>query len=263
LYNNCQGGCNVAIGNNASCFSTGTSASVAIGANALMCNIVGTCNLAIGFGAGKCIIGSGNVVLGGNDGTLIRTSNCNVLISDGVGNVRALFTGTGAVAFGGVDFGASGYVLQSNGPNSAPSWVTAGTLVSGIATTATNLQNGTAGQIPYQTSVSATSFFGPGTAGQLLVSAGTSAPTYTNTSSIQVGAATNILGGAAGQFAYQSASGATTFLALGTQGQVLTAGASAPQYTTTSSLFVGYSNNITGGAAGQLHYQSNTSTTTF
>ena len=317
LYNNSQGGCNVAIGNNAGCFSTSTCASVAIGANALMCNTVGTCNLAIGFGAGKCITGSGNVVLGGNDGTLIRTSNCNVLISDGVGNVRALFTGTGAVAFGGVDFGASGYVLQSNGPGSAPSWVTAGTLVSGIATTATNIQNGTAGQIPYQTGISATSFFGPGTAGQILVSAGATAPTYTNTSSIQVGFATNLLGGSAGSLGYQSGSdatsfitgsvgqllvsagttstgpvftntasiqvgfasnvlggavgslpyqsgsGASTFLALGTAGQVLVAGATAPQYTNTASLQVGFATNLLGGSAGSIGYQSASGATSF
>jgi hypothetical protein len=47
--------------------------------------------------------------------------------------------------------------------------------------TATNIANGTAGQVPYQTAPGATSFYGPGTAGNVLVSNGTSAPTYNNT----------------------------------------------------------------------------------
>lgn len=43
--------------------------------------------------------------------------------------------------------------------------------------------------------------------------------------------ATNVAGGAAGSLVYQTGSGATTTLALGTSGYVLTAGASAPAWT--------------------------------
>ena len=46
------------------------------------------------------------------------------------------------------------------------------------ATTATNLAGGIASQIPYQTAAGTTSFIANGTAGQVLVSAGTSAPTW-------------------------------------------------------------------------------------
>jgi len=53
--------------------------------------------------------------------------------------------------------------------------------VSGSITTATNITGGTAGQVPYQTAPGVTSFYGPGTAGNVLVSNGTSAPTYNNT----------------------------------------------------------------------------------
>ena len=53
--------------------------------------------------------------------------------------------------------------------------------ITGTATTATNLANGTAGQVPYQTAPGATSFFGPGTAGDIIVSRGTTGPTYQNT----------------------------------------------------------------------------------
>jgi collagen type VII alpha len=52
--------------------------------------------------------------------------------------------------------------------------------VQGVGT-ATNIANGTAGQVPYQTAPGVTSFYGPGTAGNVLVSNGTSAPTYNNT----------------------------------------------------------------------------------
>jgi hypothetical protein len=55
------------------------------------------------------------------------------------------------------------------------------------ATTSTNLENGTTGQIPYQTTAGNTAFFGPGISGQILVSAGTGTPTYTNTTTIKVG----------------------------------------------------------------------------
>ena len=86
--------------------------------------------------------------------------------------------------------GSAGYVLTAGG--SAPQW----TPLSNIAaSTATNLAGGTAGQVPYQTADGATSFYGPGTLGQILVSGGAAAPTYTNTSSIYVGnaAIANIL----------------------------------------------------------------------
>ena len=104
------------------------------------------------------------------------------------------------------------------------------------AVTATNISSGTAGQLVYQVSPGKTGFVGPGTLGQILVSQGTCAPAYTNTSSINVGFAnqsTNILGGAAGSLPYQTAAGATSMLSLsGTSGSLLVAGASAPQYAT-------------------------------
>ena len=50
------------------------------------------------------------------------------------------------------------------------------------ATTATNIAGGIASQIPYQTGAGATSFIPNGTAGQVLTSAGTSAPTWSGIS---------------------------------------------------------------------------------
>jgi hypothetical protein len=74
----------------------------------------------------------------------------------------------------------SGWVLSSNGPGSPPTWVL-GAGTASFAGTATNLAGGTAGQIPYQTGPGQTSFFGEGTPGNVLVSNGTSTPTYNNT----------------------------------------------------------------------------------
>jgi len=121
-----------------------------------------------------------------------------------------------------------------------------------------NIYGGTTGQLNYQSAANTTGFVGPGTAGQLLVSAGTSAPVYTNTTSIQVGYSANDLGGAAGSVRYQSAANASTFLSIGTAGQFLTvnAGATAPQWTTTSTAQIGYAANILGGAGGSIVYQT-------
>ena len=75
---------------------------------------------------------------------------------------------------------ATGWILSSNGPGSPPSWIpSAGS--ANFAGTATNLAGGTAGQVPYRTGPGQTSFFGEGTPGNVLVSNGTSAPSYNNT----------------------------------------------------------------------------------
>ena len=83
-----------------------------------------------------------------------------------------------------------------------------------------------------------TSAFTAATAAQVVAVISTTAVTNsTNT--------TNILGGAAGSVPYNSASGTTTFLSIGTSGYVLTAGASAPQYVAQSTLSVGSATTAT------------------
>ena len=75
-----------------------------------------------------------------------------------------------------------------------------------------------------------------GTSGQVLTSAGTGAPTWTNQDALSVGTATtstNLAGGAAGKLPFQTGSGTTSFTAVGTSGQVLTsAGTGAPTWET-------------------------------
>ena len=154
--------------------------------------------------------------------------------------------------------------------------------ITGTANSATNIANGAAGQIPYQSNTGTTAFFGPGAAGQLLMSSGTSAPLYISTGSIYVGrsetstfatSSTNVIGGTAGQLVYQSATGQTSFASTGTAGQLLmSSGTNAPLYISTSSIYVGRSEistyastatNIAGGTGGQVLYQSATGQTAF
>lgn len=111
------------------------------------------------------------------------------------------------------------------------------------ATTATNLAGGAAGSVPYQTGAGATTFLGLGTS-TYIMTAGASAPGWTDPASITVGTATtatsattatNLAGGAAASIPYQSASGTTTFLASGAgdSGKVLQSnGTSAPSWVT-------------------------------
>ena len=84
---------------------------------------------------------------------------------------------TGTTAF--LSVGLNGYVLQSNGTN--PGWVPLSGVSAGSATTASNLANGGPGQIPYQSGAGSTQFIATGTAGTVLVSNGTAAPTFNNT----------------------------------------------------------------------------------
>ena len=82
-------------------------------------------------------------------------------------------------------------------------------------------------------------------------------------STLSVGTATNLAGGAAGSVPYQSAAGTTAMLALGTSGYVLAAGGSAPQYVAQSTLSVGTATNLAGGAASQIPYQTGAGATAF
>lgn len=158
------------------------------------------------YGVGDIIFASGTTTLS----TLPDVATGNALISGGVGvaptygkiGLTTHVSGTlpidnggtngtaipsaGAVAYGtGTAYafsaaGSSNQVLLSGGTG-APTWANQSSLSVGSATsatTATNLAGGSASQIPYQTGAGATAFIPNGTAGQVLVSAGTSAPTW-------------------------------------------------------------------------------------
>jgi hypothetical protein len=102
------------------------------------------------------------------------------------GSTGALPYQTGASVSTFLSLGTLGYVLTAGA--SAPTYVAQSTLSVGSAstatsaTTATNLANGIASQIPYQTGAGVTSFVANGTTGQVLTSNGTSAPSWTTIS---------------------------------------------------------------------------------
>ena len=152
--------------------------------------------------------------------------------------------------------GSNTFVLTSTG--SAPQWVAPSTIPVG---TATNLAGGTAGATPYQTGPGATTFLPLGTTNYVLT-AGATAPQYVAQSTLSVGAATNIAGGAANRVAYQTGLNTTGFVAapvtagnaLLWDGTNLVWGA-GPAATSAS--------NLAGGGAYTVVYQSSTGTTAY
>jgi len=128
--------------------------------------------------------------------------------------------------------------------------LTAGTWnadVIGVPYGGTSFASYTTGDMLYASGTTTLAKLGIGTVGQVLTSTG-SAPQYVSQSTLAVGTATNLAGGATGSLPYQSGAGATTFLSLGTADYVLTAGATAPQYVAQSTLSVGSATNATNTA---------------
>ena len=187
---------------------------------------------------------------------------------------QATSTNTGALAVGGgVGIGGNLFVggnTTMTGNLSVTGLITGNVSLSGSISTATNLGAGTAGQLVYQSAPGLTSYHGPGTVGQILVSNGTSGPLYTNTASIYVNSsvyAEDIRGGTIGQILYQTGPNTTGYLGPGTSGQLLmSAGAAAPVYTNTASIYVNssvYAEEIRGGSAGQLLFQAGPNLTSY
>jgi len=87
------------------------------------------------------------------------------------------------------------------------------------------------GGISYGTGT-AYAFSAAGTLNQVLLSGGAASPTWASQSTLAVGTATNLAGGAAGSVPYQSALNTTAFLPVATNGQVLTLAAGVPSWAT-------------------------------
>lgn len=128
-------------------------------------------------------VGTASFAITATNATQATNATNATNISGGAAGSIPIQSGAGATSF--IPIGSAGTILQSNGTTAT--WQVVSGLSAGSATTATNLAGGTAGQVPYQTAAGLTSFYGPGTAGQLLQSNGTSAPSYVNTSSLLVG----------------------------------------------------------------------------
>ena len=124
---------------------------------------------------------NGNATVNGTFGVTgaLNVTGTSVLVGITTVSNTTVATTTASAAFtvaGGVGIGKNlivGGDVVVNGTINA-------TIV-GITSTATNIQNGTAGQVPYQTGPGTTNFFGPGTAGDILISNNTAGPRYQNT----------------------------------------------------------------------------------
>jgi hypothetical protein len=129
--------------------------------------------------------------------------------------------------------------------------ITSGTV--GVGYGGTGLASYTIGDLLYASGTTTLSKLTLGTTNYVLT-AGASAPQYVAQSTLSVGSATtattatNLASGAAGSVPYQTGAGATLMLALGTNGYVLTAGASAPTYVAQSTLSVGTATDATNTA---------------
>jgi hypothetical protein len=194
----------------------------------------------------------------------------------------------GGIAYGGATtylftaVGNTGDLLSSNGAN-APTWVTptnlstnsaivkrdssgnfsAGTItasLTGTASTATNIANGAAGSIPYQSGAGATTFVPAGSSGTVLTMSPNNVPTWATAGSAT--SASNLSGGSAGAVVYQSAPNVTAFLPAGSSGQVLTlTSAQIPAWGTPGA--VTSVANLSGGASNKIPYQSSPNNTSF
>ena len=196
-----------------------------------------------GVGIGKDLY-VGGIIYGTFSGNVTGTANTATNLSAGSTGTLVYQSAPGVTGY--VGAGTSGQILTSAGSTSTGPVFTSSTFIQvGFAS---NILNGTVGQILFQSNTSTTSFAGPGTVGQLLVSAGTSTtgPVFTNTSSIQVGFAANILGGSTGTLVYQSGVNTTALLAVSTSGYILqTNGAGlAPSWVSPSGLSAGSSLQI-------------------
>jgi len=115
----------------------------------------------------------------------------------------------------------------------------------------TGLTSYTTGDLLYYASGSALSKLAIGSNTAVLTSTGT-APQWTAQSSLSVGTATNIAGGAAGSVPYQSAANTTAMLAIGAAGRWLGSSGTAPQWNAPAALTKTDDTNVTltlGGSA--------------
>ena len=149
--------------------------------------------------------------------------------------------------------GTSGQVLTSGG-TSGPTWVSASSLSTGTATTATtatNIAGGSAGYLVYQADTNTTAFITPGTSGYVLRSTGASTAPEWVSSGFTLGSTAVTLGGTstslAGLTSLDGTSGSTSYFATPTA-PVAFAGA--------TTLTIGYGStassttNISTGAVG-------------
>lgn len=172
------------------------------------------------------------------------------------------------VGLGNVDNTADTDKPLSNPQNTAVNNAISAALAAFVPTTVANLTGGVAGSIPYQSAPSTTALLPPGTAGFVLRSNGPGlAPSWAINSTVSE-SADDINGGAAGEILYQITGSNTGFLPAGTNNYVLKSNGAgnaptwvekAPKATTADTATTAA--NISGGAYGDILWQSGSNTT--
>ena len=183
--------------------------------------------------------------IGNLTGNITGNGTGNILVQSGNNTTVFLSTGT------------AGQLLMSAG--GVPVFTNTSSIYVNRATLADTATNAATSYSTIGTLSTGTGFYGAsfnGSANQ----------TWSLNTSTLMTTVVNIVGGNTGSIPYQTTSGATTMLGLGTSGFVLTAGATAPQWTAISGLSAGLATtatNLAGGTAGQLPYQTSPGVTAF
>lgn len=185
---------------------------------------------------------AGNLISGASGAELaLNYYDGKLYYKDNAGTVQLLASKAGAsgsVTSVAVSGGTTG-LSTSGGPITTSGTITlSGTLITSNG--GTGLSSFTAGDITYYASGTAFSKLAIGTSGQIMTSSGT-APQWSSASGITIGTATNLAGGATGSVPYQSNTGATTFLAAGTDGYVMTLAGGVPTWAASTGISTGKS----------------------
>jgi hypothetical protein len=135
-----------------------------------------------GVGIGKDLY-VGGTIYGAHTGVSTTATNATNIIG-GVAGYIPIQSASGVTAF--ISTGTVGQLLQMQIGNTA-TWVSTGSLVAGIATSATNITGGTAGSIHIQSAPGVTTFINTGSVGSVLQMQVGNTSSFVSTSSLQVG----------------------------------------------------------------------------
>ena len=206
-------------------------------------------------GTGFSTYATGDVIYASAPNTLSKlTAGTNGYVLTLAAGVPSWAAASGGVTT--INFGSTGLT-----PNTATGGAinVAGTLGAGYG--GSGLSTFAVGDIMYASAITPTiSKLAIGTVGQVMVvNSGGTAPQWSAQSTLAVGTATNVAGGAAGSILYQTGASVTTTLAIGTAYNILAvnAGGTAPSYQTQTSLL---DNNFS-SVQGTILYRSATAWT--
>jgi hypothetical protein len=173
---------------------------------------------------GKTLTASNSLTLAGTDSTTMTFPGTSATIA----RTDAAQTFTGIQTFSSAPILSSATASKAVFTDGSKALTSTGTLATDQG--GTGQSSYTAGDLIYYATGTAFTKLALGSSTTILTSSGT-APQWSAASGVTVGTATNLAGGAAGSVPYQTASGATSFLSIGTSNYVLTSTGSAPTWT--------------------------------